>query len=1004
MVVSGSAAARRQAVLDHLGSLAPSQPALIIGDSLRAARSLVFDAVRARGAAFGWQPTSLDLAARRLAAPLLAERSLAPVSGATMPAMLARVVATAGDKLGRYAAIAGSPGLPGALARTLAELRMAEVSTDRIAAGDPDLAAIAAAVDRELERLGFADRASIYKVAIEAAGGPRDPWRGAPVALVDLEITASLEGRLIAAIARQGGIATAVRGDRRSIELLEAGLGVTAEAIEDEGRSCLASARRSLFSAATGAQRPDGSIEVFSAPSESRECVELARRILELDLRFDQIAVLLRAPGLHRAHLVEAFGRAGIPAYFARGTTRPNPAGRALLTLLDCADEGLSARAFAEYLSLSVAPAPRRWERFIVDAAVIGGIDRWRRRLGGWKSELGLAAEVAAEDDARRERIARDLESIEALEARALPILEALEALPAAARWSLWLERLRELCRLAIGDPDPVLAVLAALEPMGPVGPVSLLEVRAALAGRLEHLIDRPAGSPAGKVFVGTVDDARGLVFEAVFAPGLAETVFPPKLLEDPILLDRARAAIDPGLPVTADRVRAERTRLQIAVGAPRRQLFVSYARLDGEQARPRVPSFYGLEILRAAEGSLPGFKGYAQRAHEGGGARMGWPAPADPAAAIDETEYDLAVLERLLHDDARSPGAARYLLETNEHLARALRFRARRWTLSRWTSADGLIDPGPEILEHLRAHRLEARAYSATALQRYGACPYRFYLHSLVRLSPREKPAPLDELGPLERGSLIHEIQFRFLRALGGAPISESSALLDRVIDEVAAEYREALAPAVERVWNESIDRVRRDLGGWLERLAASDWAPVHFELAFGLASTDDRDPHSRPDPVKLDSGLRLRGAVDLVERDGSRLRATDNKTGRSPGPRYLVIGGGQILQPALYAMALEKLFPGAEVTGGRLYYCTERGEYAEETVALDDATRDGVALIATSVDQAIERGFLPAFPDKRACAFCDYLAICGPYEELRTERKDRKPLEPLLEIRRRP
>ena len=54
--------------------------------------------------------------------------------------------------------------------------------------------------------------------------------------------------------------------------------------------------------------------------------------------------------------LEHALDRAGIPAWFHRGTRRPDPAGRALLALLACADEELSARRFAEYVSLGQVP------------------------------------------------------------------------------------------------------------------------------------------------------------------------------------------------------------------------------------------------------------------------------------------------------------------------------------------------------------------------------------------------------------------------------------------------------------------------------------------------------------------------------------------------------------------------------------------------------------------------------------------------------------------------
>ena len=105
--------------------------------------------------------------------------------------------------------------------------------------------------------------------------------------------------------------------------------------------------------------KPDDTVEVFSAPGEGRECVEIARRVLSIARRgvpFDRIAVLLRSPDGYRAYVEEAFNRAGIPAHFARGAIRPDPAGRAFCALLKCAANGLSARRFAEYLSLGQVP------------------------------------------------------------------------------------------------------------------------------------------------------------------------------------------------------------------------------------------------------------------------------------------------------------------------------------------------------------------------------------------------------------------------------------------------------------------------------------------------------------------------------------------------------------------------------------------------------------------------------------------------------------------------
>ena len=87
-----------------------------------------------------------------------------------------------------------------------------------------------------------------------------------------------------------------------------------------------------------------------------------------------------------------------------------------------------------------------------------------------------------------------------------------------------------------------------------------------------------------------------------------------------------------------------------------------------------RPQSFYGLEVMRAAEGVLPGFDELGRRAEQASAARIGWPAPPSPELAIDDAEYDLALLERLFQrPEQETVGTAHYLLGANEHQARAL-------------------------------------------------------------------------------------------------------------------------------------------------------------------------------------------------------------------------------------------------------------------------------------------------------------------------------------------
>jgi len=187
-------------------------------------------------------------------------------------------------------------------------------------------------------------------------------------------------------------------------------------------------------------------------------------------VRFDEIAIVLRSPQQYVGLLEHALSRAGIPGYFDRGTRRPHPTGRAFLALLSCASENFSAKRFAEYLSLAQVPslddsgkapvargdstwltsrddvfgvlservpdesdsrdtedeqvsttnvsgdqavvagalrAPWKWESLLVDSAVIGGSERWARRLNGLAAEFDLKIRELTSDEPDSPRIAR---------------------------------------------------------------------------------------------------------------------------------------------------------------------------------------------------------------------------------------------------------------------------------------------------------------------------------------------------------------------------------------------------------------------------------------------------------------------------------------------------------------------------------------------------------------------------------------------------------------------
>jgi ATP-dependent helicase/nuclease subunit B len=1124
LIESSSAQLRLDAARAFVREHAQHGDVWLIGASRGASDDLARSIAVESGATLGLHRFSLTQLAAHLAMPVLAARGLAPLTSLGSEAVAARAAFDAHQQeaLRYFAPVARTPGFPRALARTLHELRLARVGTEplgRLPLGGADLAALLERFDAQFAAASATDRAALFQAATTAAAGFQRAGSGfrlPALVLLDVPIESVVELDFVRALLAPrtpdpgprtpdperritdhgprtpdlgrrtsdvGSLVTVPFGDVATLDRLRT-LGLEPEILEQTGESDLVALRRYLFAQAQPPERePAGDVRFFSAPGEGRECVEIARRILRearAGVPFDEMAIFLRAPQRYLGLLEHALDRAGVPAWFDRGTRRPHPAGRAFLAILACACEKLSARRFAEYLSLSQVPrpeeaqreppfvrpidedlnlepepnepsepkpgepsepmepgepllegslrAPWKWETLIVESAVIGGNpQRWQRRLSGLANELRMQRDAELKDDpesARAARLERDLRNLGHLRAFALPIVDRLSKWPAAATWGEWLDRFAALAPLVLRQPERVLRVLEQLRPMADIGPISLEEARDVVADRLQMLEIDPPKSRYGRVFVGSPHQARGRTFRVAFVAGLAERMFPQRPHEDPMLLDREmRAPLDAGLAVQEDRARTERLLLRLAVGAPTERLWLSYPRIEIAESRPRVPSFYALDVMRAITGRIPRPQDLQAAAAREGGAGLAWPAPAQPADAIDDLEHDLAVIRGLLDVEPRAKvrGQAHYLLRLNEPLKRSVTARWARGR-SQWTQYDGITRVTGMTRAMLESQRLGARPYSLSALQKFATCPYQFLLSAIYKLEPPPEIEPLQKLDPLTRGSIFHEVQARFFRALrdaGALPVTEETLplaldTLDRAMAGVAAEFEEKLAPAIDRVWRDEISDIARDLRVWVKRIASepTTWIPSFFEFAFGLPGDTNRDPASVPEPVLVDGRFKLRGSVDLIEStSGPRtsdvgrrvLRITDHKTGRNRTTWKTVIGGGAILQPVLYSLAIEQAL-GAEVKSGRLFYCTSAGGFADHDIPMTDANRRLGLEALEIIDRAIELGFLPAAPGPKACTWCDFRGVCGPDEPRRVAVKPSEKLGDLEALRELP
>ncbi len=250
--------------------------------------------------------------------------------------------------------------------------------------------------------------------------------------------------------------------------------------------------------------------------------------------------------------------------------------------------------------------------------------------------------------------------------------------------------------------------------------------------------------------------------------------------------------------------------------------------------------------------------------------------------------------------------------------------------------------------------------------------------------------------MDPLTRGSLFHRVQAEFFRALEGGARAAGHA-------RRRCRRRSRRSTPCSIVWPPSTPRRSRrrssasgatksttcgatSASGCRSWPTKSAWEPKYFEFSFGL-SDEGRDPRSLPDPVVVDGRFVLHGSVDLIERhrDLDVLRVTDHKTGKNRSNPDLIVGGGAVLQPVLYSVAIEQ---GLGTEGRRRAACSTARPPAASPSTRSRSTTTRAGRDCRCWRSSIARSstdFSPPRPAKDACRWCDFRPVCGPREEER-------------------
>jgi ATP-dependent helicase/nuclease subunit B len=588
---------------------------------------------------------------------------------------------------------------------------------------------------------------------------------------------------------------------------------------------------------------------------------------------------------------------------------------------------------------------------------------------------LELAPDLAEETDALR-RLATGARTFVSEFAR---VADELDAAAAEALDSLF----QEIAELPATSASPA----EALERLGDAVRELSVSSDRARPGRV-HVAHYTAGGFSGRpnVFLVGLDDAR----------------HPGRGLEDPVLLDEERRAINASLAQRLLSMERERPResaraLRACLARLRGSLTASYSRFDlrnlsmsGEPS----PSPFFLELYRESSGQAGA--DYSTLTDD---LRQAEGFVPDEDSALDEPEWWLARLRRT--GVTIGPGAAAPLVRAaypwlaDGHAAETAR------ASDEFTAWDGrLRGPTPEL-----DPRVSGGAMSASRIQDLARCPFSYFLRTVLRI---EAPDDLERqpgvwLEPRDEGSLLHEVFHAFCDGLvrrGERPdLERDTPILESLAADRIAAWRDRVPPPSEIAFESQRESVLascriflRDEAQRAERVTLR-W----FEVPFGLGKIESVAAIASPDPVEIRVGtglLRLSGKIDRVDQaeDGS-FHVWDYKTGSPYGVHEgKGLRGGRQAQPALYAMAVEALLdrcgrPGRVSTSG-YFFPGVRGEGQRIAIRVD-ASETTNAL--SRLLGLVSAGMFPHAMSKDDCRFCDYAAICGGAEEAAARSKDK-------------
>ena len=421
----------------------------------------------------------------------------------------------------------------------------------------------------------------------------------------------------------------------------------------------------------------------------------------------------------------------------------------------------------------------------------------------------------------------------------------------------------------------------------------------------------------------------------------------------------------------------------ELACQAATDRLTLSYPRRGTSSTNVRLPSSFLLEEVGDLAGGFLSAEALERNAgdwYQRMPARIGYAGAAaeDALRALDESDLRWHVLEQ----GAGGPPAVTAVEPLWRNIAAVRAYQAARRRRS-FGPFDGIV---PAQLVAARG-TLE-RDLTATALEDFAVCPYRFFLSRVLGIRARGEPEQTLQIAPLQRGNLVHaildELVQRFLD--GAASWPEFLRGADTALQEIMERRFSELPAGVTGLplsWDLIRGQVAAELAGYLSE---------EQRRAAGARSDAGAEGGGRPvaaehefENVPIAAGprvLRFAGRIDRIDRAAGRLRIVDYKTGAAAREAVEGYREGRSLQLPVYLHAAAHGQPSdLAACSAELHYVSERAAYARLGLTGTQLAADprfGEVLAAMA--EAIASGAFFYQPGERRahCRSCDFHDIC--------------------------